>query len=242
MRGGLFSRIKKIGVSAIENLLFAGNLALLAGLGVKTVRLWINEPFDFGDIVAAFPTEPEFIDKVSAEKQFWFALSFETLVFVIGGFLCYELLIRQRTLRRGLIAPFVVVFLWAAGESVNLFMPATDKAQTIESCRAANITWDAKRHRCRLMDLELRRFEQLKAAKESAARRKKEKRKAALAAAKAATVKTQTKENAAAVPTPVPAKKKNTNAKKRRALPGKTVSTPPAKPTPPPTVPAEPRP
>lgn len=238
MRGGLFSRIKKIGVSAIENLLFAGNLALLAGLGVKTVRLWINEPFDFGDIVAAFPTEPEFIDKVSAEKQFWFALSFETLVFVIGGFLCYELLIRQRTLRRGLIAPFVVVFLWAAGESVNLFMPATDKAQTIESCRAANITWDAKRHRCRLMDLELRRFEQLKAAKESAARRKKEKRKAALAAAKAATVKTQTKENAAAVP----AKKKNTNAKKRRALPEKTVSTPPAAPTPPPTVPAAPRP
>ncbi len=241
MRGGLFSRIKKIGVSAIENLLFAGNLALLAGLGVKTVRLWINEPFDFGDIVAAFPTEPEFIDKVSAEKQFWFALSFETLVFVIGGFLCYELLIRQRTLHRGLIAPFVVVFLWAAGESVNLFMPATDKAQTIESCRAANITWDAKRHRCRLMDLELRRFEQLKAAKESAARRKKEKRKAALAAAKAATVKTQTKENAAAVSTPVPAKKKNTNAKKRRALPEKTVSTPRAAPTPPPTVPAEPR-
>lgn len=242
MRGGLFSRIKKIGVSAIENLLFAGNLALLAGLGAKTVRLWINEPFDFGDIVAAFPTEPEFIDKVSAEKQFWFALSFETLVFVIGGFLCYELLIRQRTLRRGLIAPFVVVFLWAAGESVNLFMPATDKAQTIESCRAANITWDAKRHRCRLMDLELRRFEQLKAAKESAARRKKEKRKAALAAARAATVKKQTKENAAAVPTPVPAKKKNTNAKKRRALPEKTVSTPPAAPTSPPTVPAEPRP
>lgn len=241
MRGGLFSRIKKIGVSAIEILLFAGNLALLAGLGAKTVRLWINEPFDFGDIVAAFPTEPEFIDKVSAEKQFWFALSFETLVFVIGGFLCYELLIRQRTLRRGLIAPFVVVFLWAAGESVNLFMPATDKAQTIESCRAANITWDAKRHRCRLMDLELRRFEQLKAAKESAARRKKEKRKAALAAARAATVKTQIKETAA-VPTPVPAKKKNTNAKKRRALPEKTVSTPPAKPTPPPTVSAEPRP
>ena len=102
----MFSQIKKIGVSAIEYLLFAGNLALLAGLGVKTVRLWINEPFDFGDVVAAFPTEPEFVDKVSAEKQFWFALSFETLVFVIGGFLCYELLIRQKTLRRGLIAPF----------------------------------------------------------------------------------------------------------------------------------------
>lgn len=219
-------------MSAIECLLFAGNLALLAGLGVKTVRLWINEPFDFGDVVAAFPTEPEFVDKVSAEKQFWFALSFETLVFVIGGFLCYELLIRQKTLRRGLIAPFAAVFLWASGESVNLFMPATDKARAIESCRAAGISWDAKRHRCRLMDLELRRFEQLKAAKESALRRKKAERKAALAAAKAAAEKAKSKENAA--PEPVPAVEKKPAAKR---------AAPPRKPVPPPpTVSAAPRP
>lgn len=221
----MFSRIKKIGVSAIEYLLFAGNLALLAGLGVKTVRLWINEPFDFGDVVAAFPTEPEFVDKVSAEKQFWFALSFETLVFVIGGFLCYELLIRQKTLRRGLIAPFAAVFLWASGESVNLFMPATDKARAIESCRAAGISWDAKRHRCRLMDLELRRFERLKAAKEAALRRKKAERKAAVAAAKAAAEKAKSQENA--VPERVPAVGKKPAAK-RAAPPKKPVQPSPA--------------
>lgn len=146
-------------------LLYLFNLALLGGLGVKTVNLWIARPFDFSDMVAAFPAEPEFLDKANAEKQFWIAAGFETTVFVLGGFLCYELLIKQKSFRRGLIAPMFALFLWATGESAFLFFPATEKAQDINVCRTMNISWDTKNHHCRLMDLELRRFEKLKAAK-----------------------------------------------------------------------------
>ena len=165
MENGLFSKTARVCALFLKYLLYLFNLALLGGLGVKTVNLWIARPFDFSDMVAAFPAEPEFLDKAGAEKQFLAAAGFETAVFVLGGFLCYELLIKQKSFRRGLIAPMFALFLWATGESVFLFFPATEKAQDINVCRTMNISWDKKNHRCRLMDLELRRFEKLKAAK-----------------------------------------------------------------------------
>ena len=165
MKNSFFSQTARYTVRFFKYLLYLFNLAILAGLGVKTVNLWISTPFDFSDMLAAFPGEPEFADKAAAEKQFWGALIFETLVFVIGGFLCYELLIKQKTFRRGIPAPLAAAFLWAAGESAFLFLPATDKVHTITVCRAAGISWDAKNHKCRLMDLELKRFEKLKALK-----------------------------------------------------------------------------
>lgn len=165
MKNSFFSQIARYTVCFFRYLLYLLNLAILAGLGVKTVNLWISTPFDFSDTMTAFPAEPEFVNKAAAEKQFWTALTFETLVFIIGGFLCYELLIKRKTFKRGMLAPLAAAFLWAAGESAFLFLPATDKARTIDVCRSADISWDVKNHKCRLMDLELKRFEKLKASK-----------------------------------------------------------------------------
>lgn len=237
MKNSFFSQIARYTVCFFKYLLYLFNLAVLAGLGVKTVNLWISTPFDFSDTMAAFPGEPEFADKVAAEKQFWGALTFETLVFVIGGFLCYELLIKQKTFRRGITAPLAGAFLWAAGESAFLFLPATDKVHTINVCRAADISWDAKNHKCRLMDLELKRFERLKALKtirRPAAAVKKTTPPAAKAAPapKAPTVPTAGKKKAAApkkktaVPAPAAEKKATTTPAEKKAPAAK-----PAKPT-----------
>ncbi|MBO4644529.1 MAG: hypothetical protein J5716_07990 [Alphaproteobacteria bacterium] len=157
-----FSHLRKYGVLAVKYSFFVFNLALLVCLSIKTVNLWIADPFDFADTLAAFPQEPELENKRLAENQFWVASSFETLLFIIGGFLCYELLIKQKTFRRNLIAPIMIAFLWATGESIVLFLPATEKVHTIKACQAMNISWDIKNHKCRLMDLELKRFEALK--------------------------------------------------------------------------------
>ena len=141
---------------------FLFNLSLLAGLGIKTVNLWIAAPFDFSDTLNAVPNEPEWFNRHSAESQFWMATIIETLLFLIGGFLCYEILIKRKTFRRALVAPIAIAFLFAAGESIPLFLPATEKVHQISACKASGISWDAVNHKCRLMDLELKRFEQLK--------------------------------------------------------------------------------
>lgn len=166
-----FSYLRKYSLLAVKYSFFLFNLALLVCLSIKTVNLWIADPFDFADTLAAFPQEPELENKQSAENQFWTAVSFETLLFIIGGFLCYELLIKQKTFRRNLVAPIAVVFLWAMGESIVLFLPATEKVHMIKACQAMNISWDTKNHKCRLMDLELRRFEALKNRKKRSAPR-----------------------------------------------------------------------
>lgn len=165
MKNGFFAHIKRCTACFFKYLLYLCNLIALACLGIKTITLWISRPFDFSDTLNAFPQEPEFFNKSYAEKQFWIALNLETLIFVIGGFLCYEMLIKQKTFRKGITAILVIAFLWACGESLFLFMPATEKAHNINTCRALNISWDAKNHKCRLMDLELKRFEKLKALK-----------------------------------------------------------------------------
>ena len=169
MENRFFSHLRKYGILAVKYSFFLFNLVLLTGLGIKTISLWISDPFVFTDTLAAFPEEPEFLNKKAAENQFWLSLSIETLLFIIGGFLCYELLIKQKTPRRSLIASTAIVFLWTAGESIPLFFPATEKAQQINACKAFNISWDMKDHKCRLMDLELKRFEQLNIAKKSKA-------------------------------------------------------------------------
>ena len=229
MKNNFFSQTGHYTVCFFKYLLYLFNLAVLTGLGIKTVNLWISTPFDFSDTLAAFPEEPEFTDKISAEKQFWTALTIETLIFVIGGFLCYEVLIKQKTFRRGITAPLVVAFLWAAGESIFLFLPATEKAQTINVCRAADISWDTKKHKCRLMDLELKRFEKLKALKtiRSAAKTTK---KAAVTKPKpkpipksVSAVKTATTQKTAASPN-VPEKTKPV-AKPKKAAQKQTVKT-----------------
>ncbi len=230
MENGLFSKTARTGARFLKYLLYLFNLALLGGLGVKTVNLWIARPFDFSDMVAAFPAEPEFLDKANAEKQFWIAAGFETTVFVLGGFLCYELLIKQKSFRRGLIAPMFALFLWATGESAFLFFPATEKAQDINVCRTMNISWDTKNHRCRLMDLELRRFEKLKAAKKKRPVKKALPQKPLAQPEKT----TPSAANAKATPTPATAKSAHVPApaktarKKRAAAPRKAPAADPA--------------
>ncbi len=230
MENGLFSKTARVCARFLKYLLYLFNLALLGGLGVKTVNLWIARPFDFSDMVAAFPAEPEFLDKANAEKQFWIAAGFETTVFVLGGFLCYELLIKQKSFRRGLIAPMFALFLWATGESAFLFFPATEKAQDINVCRTMNISWDTKNHRCRLMDLELRRFEKLKAAKKKRPVKKALPQKPLAQPEKT----TPSAANAKATPTPATAKSARVPApaktarKKRAAAPRKTPAADPA--------------
>ena len=157
-----FSYLKKYSILLVKYLFFLFNLSLLVGLSIKTVNLWISDPFDFSDMLSLFPNEPEWIDRKTAETQFWTALSLETVLFVIGGFVCYEALIKQKTLRRSLIAPIAITFLFAAGESVPLFLPVTEKVHHIKACQALSISWDEQNHKGRLMDLELKRFEKIK--------------------------------------------------------------------------------
>ena len=166
----VFLRIQKYCIIAIKYLFFVFNLALLVGLSIKTVNLWLSDSFSFKDILASFPQEPEFLDKNSARNQFVTALSIESILFIIGGFICYELLIKKKNIRRSLIAPVSIIFLWAAGESIHLFLPATEKVHRIKTCQAMNISWDTKKHKCRLMDLELKRFEEIKRQKKTTAK------------------------------------------------------------------------
>lgn len=161
MRNRFFSYMGKFGVFIVKYAFFLFNLALLVGLGVKTANLWIADSFDFSDTLTTFSDEPELINRKFAEFQLWFALSVESILYVFGSFLCYETLIRPKTLRRSLIAPLAVAFLWTVGESVPLFLPATEKVAQINACKAMDISWDTQNHMCRLMDLELKRFEQI---------------------------------------------------------------------------------
>lgn len=185
MANNFFSQIRSYTSAFLRYLLFFLNLALLAWLGIKTAKAWVSDPFDFLDILDAYPSEPEFLDRAAAEKQFWMALSFETIVFIIGGFICYEILIKKKTIRRGLIAPLVIAFLWLTGESAFFFMPATDKQHTISVCTKMGISWNTKRGRCNLMDLETQRFARMAAAKKA-------KKKAVVLPVKASPVKSET--------------------------------------------------
>lgn len=231
MANSFFSQIRSYTSAFLRYLLFFLNLALLAGLGIKTAKAWVSDPFDFLDILDAFPAEPEFLNRAAAEKQFWMALSFETIVFIIGGFICYEVLIKKKTLRRGLIAPLVIAFLWLTGESAFFFMPATDKGHAISVCRNMGISWNTKRGRCNLMDLETQRFARMAAAKKA--------KKAVVLPVRPAPVKAEAAPQVrpAAVPAkqpapkaPAPAKKEAVPAEMKKAVPVPAPT--PAKPAP----------
>lgn len=156
------SQIKTAAKAVLRYTLILFNLSLLIGLGVKSVRMWLYLPMDFPETLRNFPEEPEFLDVSSATHQFWGGLIFETVVFVIGSYLIYELFIKNRSIRTNLIAPFVVVFLLLTAESVNFFLPALDKMRMIEVCQKADLTWNKKNNSCNLMDIERRRIEEIK--------------------------------------------------------------------------------
>lgn len=173
MKKTLFSQAISIFTAVVRVALYVGNVAALGALGVKTVKLWTDKAFDLQETMKAFPAEPEFADFSAAERQIWQGIGFETFVFVIGGFLCYELFINPKSIRLRLIAPFVTAFLVLTGESVNLFLPALDKAHEIETCQMQGIPWSARRHECDFMELERRRMERMLAAKKPVKARKK---------------------------------------------------------------------
>lgn len=173
MKKNLFSQAIHIFTAVVRVALYFGNVAALGALGVKTFKLWTNKAFDLLETMKAFPAEAEFADLSAAERQVWRGIGFETFVFVIGGFLCYEFFIKPKNIRLRLIAPFVTAFLVLTGESVNLFLPALDKVHEIETCQMQGIPWSSRRHECDYMELERRRMERMLAAKKSVKARKK---------------------------------------------------------------------
>lgn len=173
MKKNLFSQAIHIFTAVVRIALYFGNVAGLGALGVKTFKLWTNKAFDLLETMKAFPAEAEFADLSAAERQVWRSIGFETFVFVIGGFLCYEFFIKPKSIRLRLIAPFVTAFLVLTGESVNLFLPALDKVHEIETCQMQGIPWSSRRHECDYMELERRRMERMLAAKKPVKSRKK---------------------------------------------------------------------
>lgn len=173
MKKNLFSQAIHIFTAVVRIALYFGNVAALGALGVKTFKLWTNKAFDLLETMKAFPAEAEFADLSAAERQVWRGIGFETFVFVIGGFLCYEFFIKPKSIRLRLIAPFVTAFLVLTGESVNLFLPALDKVHEIETCQMQGIPWSSRRHECDYMELERRRMERMLAAKKPVKARKK---------------------------------------------------------------------
>lgn len=173
MKKNLFSQAIHIFTAVVRIALYFGNVAGLGVLGVKTFKLWTNKAFDLLETMKTFPAEAEFADLSAAERQVWRGIGFETFVFVIGGFLCYEFFIKPKSIRLRLIAPFVTAFLVLTGESVNLFLPALDKVHEIETCQMQGIPWSSRRHECDYMELERRRMERMLAAKKPVKARKK---------------------------------------------------------------------
>ena len=165
MKKNLFSQAIHIFTAVVRVALYFGNVAALGALGMKTVKLWTDKAFDLLETMKAFPAEAEFADLSAAERQVWRGIGFETFVFVIGGFLCYEFFIKPKSIRLRLIAPFVTAFLVLTGESVNLFLPALDKVHEIETCQMQGIPWSSRRHECDYMELERRRMVRMLAAK-----------------------------------------------------------------------------
>ena len=173
MKKNLFSQAIHIFTAVVRVALYFGNVAALGALGMKTVKLWTDKAFDLLETMKAFPAEAEFADVSAAGRQVWRGIGFETFVFVIGGFLCYEFFIKPKSIRLRLIAPFVTAFLVLTGESVNLFLPALDKVHEIETCQMQGIPWSSRRHECDYMELERRRMERMLAAKKPVKARKK---------------------------------------------------------------------
>lgn len=157
-KSGLSERVFFYVINAIRYALYAFNLLLLFFLGIKTVKTWLSLPFTFSETLKKYPNESEFSVISSAQSQFWGGLIFETSVFVIGSFLCYELFIKHKIIQKNLLAPFFIAFLMLFAESFSFFLPALDKVREINVCEQMNLSWDEKNHRCDYMELEKRRL------------------------------------------------------------------------------------
>lgn len=167
-----YEKAASCSLNALRWIFFFANVALLLGLGFRTAQAWISAPSDFREIMRLYPSEPEFADIKSAERQMKGALIFVTAVYVIGAFFCYELFIKTKSLLTNLTAPLFIGFLLLMGESANFFLPALDKARALRTCEKAGIAWDKKAHFCDVMQLERKRLAEIKAQKKKAARRK----------------------------------------------------------------------
>lgn len=158
-------------LNVLHWILFALNVVLLLGLGFRTAQAWFSVPFEFRETMRLYPSEPEFADVKSAERQMKGALIFATAVYVIGAFFCYELFIKTKSLLTNLAAPLFIGFLLLTGESAHFFLPATDKARAVKTCEKAGIVWDKKAHFCDVMQLERKRLAKIRAQKKKATRR-----------------------------------------------------------------------
>ena len=159
--------------TVLRFVLLAVNTACLVLIGYNTVHLWTDSAFDMIETARNFPDESEFADS-SLIYQIWGGISCEPLMFLFGGFLCYERFVRAKSLPRNLSAPIVLAFVWASGNAVGLFLPALDKISQIRTCLSTDITWNEKEHACNVMDLEKRRMDkflaELKATRKKAFR------------------------------------------------------------------------
>lgn len=161
-KNSYYQKIYAVAATCARYGLFFFNLALLFALGMRTIRSWFSLPFNFLETLENFPDETEFADIQSAKSQFWAAIGLETSVFVIGSFLCYELLIKNKGFKKNLLAPFFIAFMLLTGESFTFFFPAADKAREIDTCLRMDLTWNTSKHKCNFMDLEKKRVRQMK--------------------------------------------------------------------------------
>ena len=146
-KNSYYQKIYAVAATCARYGLFFFNLALLFALGMRTIRSWFSLPFNFLETLENFPDETEFADIQSAKSQFWAAIGLETSVFVIGSFLCYELLIKNKGFKKNLLAPFFIAFMLLTGESFTFFFPAADKARDIDTCLRMDLTWTTSTHK-----------------------------------------------------------------------------------------------
>ena len=156
-KNGPWNKCSDYLVKAVRYVLYTVNVLLLFFLGIRTVKTWISLPFDFSEELKRHPSEPEFMAEESVWSQFWTGIAFETAVFVIGSFLCYETLIKNKEIRKNLLAPFFIAFMLLSAESFSFFLPALDKAREIEVCEQMDLSWNEQKHRCNYMDMEKKR-------------------------------------------------------------------------------------
>ena len=161
-KAGLLRKITTAAATGLRYGMFFFNLFLLLALGIRTIKSWFSLPFDFLEIMDNFPNEPEFADTEAAKSQFWTGIGLETAVYVVGAFLCYELLIKNKDLKKNLFAPFFIAFMLLTGESFMFFLPAVDKTREIDACLHMELTWNASKHKCNVMDFEKKRVQKLK--------------------------------------------------------------------------------
>lgn len=146
---------------------FCVNVSGLVFLAGRLFKIWTNQAFTLPrEYFEKFPNEPEFASMTIAKEQLWFAVGSMTFLYLIGGYLCYDFLIKPKKIKINLISLFVIAFIWMTGEAIFLSCPALDKAITIQSCQTTKISkkskktysWNKENHYCNLLDAEKERM------------------------------------------------------------------------------------